>query len=100
MMDMNYFKEHIMEELADAVAYAKKAVEVKNKRPKWCCAYQHMSRNEIQHAGYLRKMMEEALYEDSDRTEAEKMYGEVLDEFTKSMAETESLYDLCKGKYS
>lgn len=98
-MDMTYFKEHIMEELDDAVAYAKKAVEVRTEHPKWCCAYQQMSRNEIQHAGNLRKMMEEMMRDGKDQTTDEKMYSDVLDYFTKSMSETESLYDLCKGKY-
>ena len=58
-MDLDYFKEHIEEELAGAKDYIKRAIEIRAMESSWAKTLVEMSSNELQHANYLYKMFEE-----------------------------------------
>lgn len=58
MLDMNYFKEHIKEELDGARDYIEKAVEAKINHPAWVHIFVSMADTEAEHAGNLMKMLE------------------------------------------
>lgn len=58
MLDMNYFKEHIKEELDGAKDYIEKAVEAKINHPAWVHTLVSMADTEAEHAGHLMKMLE------------------------------------------
>ena len=58
MMDVNYFKEHIREELDGARDYIEKAIESKISHPTWVGQFVKMADMEADHAGALMKMLE------------------------------------------
>lgn len=58
-MDLEYFKEHIKEELEGAEDYIKRAIEIRAMDSTWAKTLVEMSANELQHASYLFKMFEE-----------------------------------------
>ena len=58
MLDMNYFKEHIKEELDGARDYIDKAIEAKINHPIWVPIFVSMADTEAEHAGHLMKMLE------------------------------------------
>lgn len=58
-MDLNYFKEHIEEELCGAKEYIKNAVEVKPMNQSWSKMLVEMSAAELSHANNLYKMFQE-----------------------------------------
>ena len=58
-MDMEYLKEHICEELADAQEYATHAIELKPMTQHWSKTFIEMANAELSHAAYLYKMFTE-----------------------------------------
>lgn len=58
-MDLEYFKEHIKEELEGAKDYIKRAIEIRAMDSTWAKILVEMSSNELQHASNLYKMFEE-----------------------------------------
>lgn len=58
-MDLEYFKEHIEEELDGAEDYIKRAIEIRAMDSTWAKMFVEMSSAELQHASYLYKMFED-----------------------------------------
>ena len=58
MFDINYFKEHVKEELDDAKGYIDAAIEAKINYPAWVYYLVKMADNEAEHAGHLMGMFE------------------------------------------
>ncbi len=58
-MNMNYYMDHIKEELDGALEYVNTALELKGSKPSWSKMFLEMSAAELQHAEYLNKMCEE-----------------------------------------
>lgn len=56
IMDCEYFKSHIQEELDGAAAYAKAAMETKGDKPAWSKKFVEMAAAEMQHAKYFYEM--------------------------------------------
>lgn len=57
-MDLNYFKEHIHEELTGAKEYIDSAIEAKINHPAWSRQFVVMADAEADHAGNLMRMLE------------------------------------------
>ena len=81
----DYLVNHIMDELNDAIAYAKKAVDVKLDHPAWAKMFIQMSDTEATHAACLKKMYEEAKL---DTDEYKDGYKRIIEKFTDAMEET------------
>lgn len=58
MFDVNYFKDHIHEELNGARSYIDKAIESKISHPAWINTFVRMADMEVEHATSLMKMLE------------------------------------------
>lgn len=61
MFDINYFKEHIKEELDGAKDYIEKAIEAKINHPAWVHTFVAMADTEAEHAGHLMRMLEKCI---------------------------------------
>jgi len=106
MADLSYFKEHISDELADAVHYAEKALALRNDKSEWAKKFMEMSGNEIKHATMLFNMMEtscdtmpSARDESSTSLSSSSMTKEsvcksVSDEFATAMTKIRNIKDI------
>ena len=67
MFDINYFKEHIHEELKGAREYIDNAIEAKIGHPAWIRIFAQMADMEIEHASHLMRMLETCIRSKSDK---------------------------------
>lgn len=90
---LKFLKEHIVEEIDDAITYMTKAVE--NKGTSEGCTFRKMADMELEHANALTKMFKEEEKPD-DMTSAE--YAEVqkgvLDKYITAMGQIEAMKKL------
>lgn len=83
-----YLKEHILEELDDAVGYMKKAVAHKGE---YCSSiFKLMADDEIRHANGLLNMFN-SNFKNDQSAEITKMKSDILDGYTEKMNEFTSL---------
>lgn len=84
-MDLEYFKEKIPEELAGALDYAKKSLEIRPMSPQWSKTLMDMSKMEVGHATNLYKMFEEyyrIIQSNYGADKVPKMFKEIYSEVT------------------
>ena len=104
MVDMTYFKEHIHEELGDAVHYAEKALSLRSEKPKWAKNFMEMSDMEVKHATLLFSMFEGSCNkvpeEDSSelikatKVDRDTMCKSVSDDFATAMTKLRTIKDM------
>lgn len=58
-MNMQFYKEHIEDELEGAKQYIRWAIELKGSKPSWSKSFVEMSAAELKHADALYKMHQE-----------------------------------------
>lgn len=106
MVDMTYFKEHIHEELGDAVHYAEKALALRSEKPKWAKSFMEMSEAEVKHATMLFDMFEGSCNvmpeEDSSlltkSPDRDTICKSVSDDFATAMTKLSTLKDMFYGR--
>lgn len=91
-----YLKEHIMDELEGAKDYMMKAVEFKNKKPKWAERFYKMSEMEAEHANMLSNIF--TSIDDEDELCQAKMYKEIMEAYNTNMLEVANLKKLYYSK--
>ena len=93
MIDLKLTKDHIIDELSDAINYMEKAVE--NKGTEWGCYFHSMSKNEVEHANLLLKMFNKS-EKPSSLTDKDymEMYKSIMEAYTTSMTKLEALKKL------
>ena len=92
MMDCEYFKNHIKEELDGAIAYAKAALELKAVNPSWAKMFLDMCAQELIHAKNFYDMFNE--YYDK----VVKPYSEIPKYFRDMKTEMVDLYTECYSR--
>ncbi len=100
-MNVDYFKEHIQEELHGAKDYIKQAIEIRAMNPAWGKNFAEMSANELEHAGHLYRMFQE-YYEKLSGTfkempkYIESICKEIDEEYVECTATVKYLHDIYK----
>ena len=98
-MDLTYLKEHICEELSDALEYATHAIELKPMAPTWGKMFIDMAAAELTHASNLYKMFVEyyqkisASYSETPDY-VEEMYKEVCRCYSRDSAQAKIIIDM------
>lgn len=94
-MNLEYLKEHICEELADAQEYATHAIELKPMTQPWSKTFIEMANAELSHAAYLYKMFTEYYQK------IQQSYSEVPDYIEEMYKETCRCYssESAKARY-
>lgn len=100
-MDLDYFKDHICEELEGAKDYIMRAIEVKGMDATWSRTFYNMSLQESEHAKQLLKFFEDYVkIIDSNIATRPEYVNEameyVIDEFTSRMSEITILQNIYK----
>lgn len=85
-MDIEYFKNQVMEELEGAKQYAKYCIEIKPMNLNWSKMFFDMSNAELEHASNLFKMFEEYM------VTLEKSFQEMPDYINKMRSEVVDFY--------
>ena len=80
-MSLEFFKDHICEELHSAKEYIKLAIEKRSTNPDWAKMLVNMSAEELSHATNFYKMFEEYY------TEVTKAYGANVPEYLSEMSD-------------
>ena len=87
---LEYIKNHIVEEVTDAVEYISKAIE--HKDDVWGRCFYKMAENEIEHANILTKMIGKAtLPNDVSESKREEILREVINVYSDHMNHYEAM---------
>lgn len=100
-MNMNFYKEHIKEELGGAKTYICWAIELKGSKPAWSKSFAEMSADELKHAEYVYKMFREHYDSISGAYKSipeylKEMYSEIMEMYDRCSSEVKSLHDMYK----
>ena len=101
-MDLEYFKDHIFEELEDAKDYIKRAIEIKPMDATWSKTFVDMSANELMHATHLYNMFSQYVNDILAKayptmpTYASKIRDEVTEKYTECSAVVKSMHEMYK----
>lgn len=92
---LEYYKERILDELKDAVAYMRKAVEHKKDKCGWM--FYNLAKDELKHANYLyRSFQETEKPETVTDSEYSAMMKAIMDAYSEHMLIFENLQKLYK----
>lgn len=103
IMDCEYYKSHICEELEGAMQYAKAALELKASNPSWSNTFLAMCTQELSHAKNFYDMFTEyytkavAPYKEQPKYFRD-MRQEIVDLYTKGYAEAKCVQEMA-GKW-
>ena len=99
IMDCEYYKDHICEELEGAMSYAKAALELKATNPSWSNLFLTMCTQELSHAKNFHDMFTEYYKNAVSPYKEEPKYfrdrkQEILDMFAKGYAEAKCVQEM------
>lgn len=100
-MDLEYFEEHIREELEGAKDYIKRAIELKGMDANWSKTFYNMSLQETDHARQLFKLYEEYVKIINDNLKSKPEYVIdsmecMIDDYSSMMSELSVMQNIYK----